>query len=950
VDAAGDPDSAAGASVPTGAFLESVDFGVAVYRAVDGGRDFEFVYMNPAGCRIAQVAQQEVQGLRLTTLMRGAAEMGLVEALQRVHRSGIPEALPARRYRDDQRDGYYSNHLYALPDGTIAVIYRDVSEATALRREVEEQRERYRLLTSALVEGIWDYDPVTGTTYFSPSWKSQLGYDEDELENSFATFERLIVAEERQAVLAHLAAFVEAGGSAWEHEFHMRHRDGRPVAILARGSAVRGADGRAQRMLGLHIDVSATRSLEADQRQQRALLESLFGVLPDLFLLLDASGTVRQLHTGQLEDLPATPQQIVGRRLNDIFPAPIAGQFTDAIRQALAADGPREISYELDFAGERRWFEARLARSTDRRHVACVVRNISRRMRVRAELATRLHELEVYGQAFDSSQDQLAALDRERRYLMVNAAYAEFFGRQTRDIIGEPIETVIRGEALDSNVSPALQQCLEGRTVTFQEWRHSAAGAARYFNVVYSPLHDGSGQLGVLVSAHDITALHEAQERLETIAHHDPLTGLPNRMLLHIILQRSIRQAARSGERLAVMFIDLDRFKHINDSLGHAAGDEVLRQAAARLRQNLRSSDSLARVGGDEFVAVLVGVSDAADLSALAAKLMSAVAQPYTLGREQARLSCSIGISLYPEDGEDTDELLNFADTAMYEAKEHGRNDWRFYTPAMTEDANSYLDLLARLRLALQAGTLTLVFHPEYSLGSDAITVVEALTRWYDEALGEVPPSRFVQVAERSGLIRDLDFRALEGACAQMTRWQAEGIAPPGIAVNLSHHTLNHSDTPRRIAETLASHGLAPAQLDIEVHQHGILEHPERAAASLTALGELGVGLVIDKFGESPLALRFLQSLHVRTLKLDGSYLADLKGEDNQRLARAMIAMAHALGPNVVVTRVEGPEQSDFLESMTGLRVQGFHLTDPLPAQEMSELLRRAATHTPAAS
>lgn len=923
--------------------LDAVEFGVAIYRPIDGGRDFEFVYLNPAACRIADTDPREVLGRPLTRTMRGADAMGIVDALRRVSQSGIPEALPPLYYEDDLRAGWYRNDLYALAGGYVAAIFSDSSEQVSLRRTLDEERTRYRLLTSALDEGIWDYDLVEDRLYFSPSWKAQLGYGDDELANSFATFETLLAEEDREAVLSHLARFREEADGHWEHAFHLRHKDGHYVPILARATPVRDAGGRVVRLLGVHVDLTETRALEDAGARQAEVLASLFDVLPDLFVLMDREGRIVSVHTGRPEDLIEPADSAVGRKVDDVLPPFVRDDFRAALDRCVAEGSPAEISYALTLQGEKRWFEARMALTRDGKRIVCVIRNISQRMRAREELSARLQDLEIYAQAVASTQDQLAALDRDYRYLMINEAYASFFGYQPDELLGHRVEELFAGDALNSNVAPGLARCLKGETVSFEEWRQPAVGEPRCFNVVYTPLHDGDGTLGVLVSAHDITALQTAQSQLERIAHHDPLTGLPNRILLDIILQRSLKQANREGGQVAVMFIDLDRFKAINDSLGHAAGDEVLRQAASRLLGALRDSDSLARVGGDEFVAVLTGVKDPANLSQVASKLMDAVSRPFELGGEQAQLSCSIGISLYPDDAGSADELLTNADTAMYEAKEQGRNDWRFYTAAMTAQAAEYLTLVENLRAALDGDGLDLVFHPEFDVASGEIVAIEALTRWEDPELGMVPPERFITAAEKAGLVRQLDFQSLDAACAHLATWQADGIAPPRLGMNVSPKTLNHADTPARIEAILRRHRLETAQLELEVHERALLEEPERTTASMEALEAMGVGLVVDGFGSGSLGLRYLQALHVRTLKIDGSYLKDVSGPDGQRIARAMIAMSQALGLDVVLAGVESMEQAAFLQGERGVHGQGYYLARPLPADDVAAFLRGEA-------
>lgn len=658
--------------------LDAVEFGVAIYRPIDDGRDFAFVYLNPAACRIANADPREIIGQPLTRAMRGASAMGILDALRRVSQSGIPEALPSLYYQDDLRAGWYSNDLYALEGGYVAAIFSDTSEQAKLRRTIDEERTRYRLLTSALDEGIWDYDLVEDQLYFSPSWKAQLGYADHELENTFATFEGLLAPEDRQAVLEHLARFREEARGHWEHAFHLRHKDGHYVPILARATPVRDADGRVVRLLGVHVDLTETRALEDAGARQADLLASLFDVLPDLFVLMDRAGVIRAIHTGRPEDLIEPAEDVVGRNVDDVLPPHVRDDFRTALDRAVASGKPGELSYGLTLQGEKRWFEARMAITRDGSRIACVIRNISERMRAREELSARLQDLEIYAQAVASTQDQLAAMDRDYRYLMVNEAYAGFFGYQPDELIGHRVQELFAGDALNSNVAPGLARCLGGESVSFEEWRQPAVGEPRCFNVVYTPLHDGDGTLGVLVSAHDITALQTAQSQLERIAHHDPLTGLPNRILLDIILQRSLKQANREGSQVAVMFIDLDRFKAVNDSLGHAAGDQALRAVAEVLQEStIRKGDLAFRIGGEEFCCL---VSTATDCGAhhVAERIRANInrrAVPHPASPVADHITASLGVAGVFEPGvRDVAGLFARADAALYRAKASGRN------------------------------------------------------------------------------------------------------------------------------------------------------------------------------------------------------------------------------------------------------------------------------------
>lgn len=559
-----------------------------------------------------------------------------------------------------------------------------------------------------------------------------------------------------------------------------------------------------------------------------------------------------------------------------------------------------------------------------------------------ASLGDRLKRLEVYEHTVASSQDQLAVADADGRYLVANPAYARFIGLDEADLIGRRISDVITGDAWERHVGPGFARALAGETVTFQEWRTRAGdGESRYFNVVYTPLLDHGRVRGVVGSFHDITDLHRAQERLEKLAHRDPLTGLPNRALFDRILERAIKRAARQEQRVAVMFIDLDRFKLVNDTLGHAAGDEVLNQTATRLHASLRETDSLARMGGDEFVAVLEDVDFTDGPSRVADKLMAALARPFEVGDRQPQLSCSIGIALYPDDADNPEDLLGCADKAMYQAKESGRNGWRFFTEAMTSRAEAQARLVERLRFAVEGERLEVVFQPEFDVQTGKVRAVEALARWRDPELGDVPAERFIPAAEQAGLIRHLDSQCLHQACAQFARWRAERIAPPTLCINLSRHTVNQPQFPEELQRTLSAHALPLAVLQVSVTEADIVSQPDATFDSLCRIRALGINIAIDAFGSGSLALRRLQQLDVQALKINAGLLdeADAAGDD-RHLAHAIIALARAVATDVVAVGIEEQTQATLLRREAGLYGQGYLLARPDRADAITPYLR----------
>jgi diguanylate cyclase (GGDEF)-like protein len=451
------------------------------------------------------------------------------------------------------------------------------------------------------------------------------------------------------------------------------------------------------------------------------------------------------------------------------------------------------------------------------------------------------------------------------------------------------------------------------------------------------------GRNHIVCLVRDVTSLHEARRQLEALAHRDQLTGLPNRTVLDSLLDSSLSRARRSDTRLAVMFIDLDRFKEVNDSLGHAAGDGLLQQASQRMQSLLRESDTLARVGGDEFVLILDDLSDTRDASRVASKLMQTLSAPFTLDAQEASVSCSIGISIFPDDATERAALLRYADTAMYEAKSSGRDAWRFYTAEMTVTAMRQLAVIEGLRRALAEGRLTQSYQPLVDLKSGTCVAFEALARWEDDALGEVSPAEFIPLGEQSGLARPLDLWALRTACTQLVSWLERGIAPDYVSVNLSNASLLHPEFAGTCAQVLTGIGLPGERLQIEVSESLLLRRESEVLANLKALTDLGVRLAVDNFGTGYAAIRDLRSLPIQTLKIDGSFIRAINGggEEDSVIADAIISLGRAMHLSLVAAGIEEEPQAAFVRARKDILGQGYFLGMPLAAAEADRVLRQ---------
>ena len=432
-----------------------------------------------------------------------------------------------------------------------------------------------------------------------------------------------------------------------------------------------------------------------------------------------------------------------------------------------------------------------------------------------------------------------------------------------------------------------------------------------------------------------------AASQIEILAYHDSLTGLPNRSLFFDRAVLALSQAERYNYRSAILFFDLDRFKQVNDSLGHNVGDALLRAVADRLQEVLRLGDTMARFGGDEFIILLPRVESADDAVAVAHKILRTTRQSVPIGSRELVITSSIGISIYPDDATDSESLIRNADTAMYRAKEHGRDQYELYSPAMSESALAKLELETRLRKALEKGELELHYHPLIRLKDHSILGVEALLRWRNPDYGYIPPQRFIEAAEVSGLILDIGEWVLKEACRQVSRWQTEHKVELTVCVNLSARQFRQPDLLLKVQRALAEAQLPPSSLELEITESSVMDDAEMTLDILRTLKGIGVRLSIDDFGSGYSSLSYLQKFPIDTLKLDRAFVAHSDRSGEGAIIKGVIAIAHGLGMKVVAEGVESEDQLTFLKNNFCDVVQGYLFTAPLQAHDFANFLRQ---------
>jgi diguanylate cyclase (GGDEF)-like protein/PAS domain S-box-containing protein len=533
--------------------------------------------------------------------------------------------------------------------------------------------------------------------------------------------------------------------------------------------------------------------------------------------------------------------------------------------------------------------------------------------------------------------DGVMVTDTAGRIVAVNPAFTQITGYSEAEVLGVPSSLSCQGR-YDTEFYRGLWE--ELRTTGFGRgdiWNERKNGDTYLESLTVSAVRDTAGAITHYVAVFsDITKVRQSQDKLDHMAHHDPLTSLPNRLLFHDRLNHALQRATRVQQQLAVLFIDLDRFKNVNDTLGHHVGDELLKQVALALAGQLREGDTLARLGGDEFIVLLENV-DAFGAGHVAEKLVTMFEQPFIVADYELFVTGSVGISVFPDDAADLNLLIRNADVAMYQAKARGRNGYQFYAPSMTGEGVERLRLEAMLRRSIEKNEIFLNYQPQVEMETGRLVGVEALVRWHNPELGLVPPSRFIPVAEDTGFINQLGKWVLEEACRQMVRWERAGLVVPKMAVNLSVKQFERGSIVGMVGAILRETGLAPQRLQLEVTESVIMNTGD-ALAFIKDLHAIGVGLAIDDFGTGYSSLAYLKQLPVQTLKIDRSFIQDIATDSNdEAITIAIIQLGKSLNLSVIAEGVETEEQAVFLQRHGCRHAQGYHFARPARADAILE-------------
>ena len=717
-------------------------------------------------------------------------------------------------------------------------------------------------------------------------------------------------------------------------EWSALHASGKTVPVELSVSSFRRGGRRLSTVVAR--DITERKRSETALKDSEQKLRTIVGNAPVVLFALDRDGNFTHSEGKGLEGLGVKPGEVVGKSVWDVY-----RKFPDLlehVRRALSGDAHTatvrlgDVSFETRYAPHR---------DSDGRVEGVIGVAFDVTEQRRAEQALRSSEAR-YRTLFEKNLAGVFRTTLDGRILDCNESFARIFGYSS------PAEA-LHQPALDYYQDPGdrtafLTRIQERHSISNYEMLARRRDGTPVWVLENATLVEGPDgpHTAIEGTVIDITERKRAEEQVRHLAFHDGLTGLPNRLLFNDRLTVAVAQAHRNHQKLAVFYLDLDRFKVINDSLGHSVGDELLRRVADRLRACVREEDTVARLGGDEFIVLVPRVASRNDANIVARKLLAAIRLPFAVEERDFFLTTSLGVSVYPDDGVDPEALVQNADTAMYRAKEQGRDNFQLYTPAMTARAIDRLSLENRLRLALQKKELVLFYQPIVDLSDGLVRGAEALLRWEHPERGLLAPVEFISLAELSGLIAPIGRWVLQTACRQIREWQTQGHPNLTVSVNLSPRQFQGADLVSQVAGALREHGVDPRCLDLEITESNAMENAELTVNSLWELKRLGVGISMDDFGTGYSSLNYLKKFPIDRVKLDQSFVRDVASNpEDAAIVRAVIAMAHTLRLVVAAEGVETEEQLSFLRRHQCDEMQGFLFSPPVPPGEFRELLRR---------
>lgn len=812
------------------------------------------------------------------------------------------------------------------------------SVQTAIEKLKAKEQTLMKLESMAKL-GSWEIDVATGQTIWSDQSYINYGYNIGEVQPSVEFLLSRIVPEEVAKVQKGLHDL--ANGQHVTLETLFQRKDNSVINLLINAQAIFNDDGSPLKFIGTTQDITEINELKNQTLELSNILEySTY----EIYIVDYHTLTYMFVNKGACDELGYTKEELYAMDIFDINPyltnlrvkmlKTVAEKNGSVINRSVhkRSDGSlyhvHSFIQTLTFQGK----DAYVIFDTDISQTVM----LEQKMKKQAKILEHIH-------------DGVIATNLDGEILAWNAGAQKLLG-YTEDEVLEEHFSIFYDENANRTFNELLDIIRNYGEYDFESYLQKKDGTQVICDIALSPMMDEKNEVSGLIGyCQNITDKKETQKllmqqalQLNHQANHDALTGLPNRTLFKDRLGQAIIQYERNSEQFALFFIDLDQFKKVNDSLGHHIGDEVLMQAANRIRSAIRAEDTLSRLGGDEFTVIVKELKDSASASKVAQKIIDVMRTPIHINGHTLYISTSIGISLYPQDAKTENDLLKYADTAMYKAKDEGRDNYQFYSSDMTVLAFEQVVMETSLRIAIKEEQFVVYFQPQYNAITHDIIGMEALVRWQHPQLGLIPPGKFIPIAEENGLITEIDRIVMYKAMKQFVEWYQAGLKPGKLSLNLAMKQLNSEDFLNKLFETMDQLNFNPFWLELEITEGDVMKNPETSIKKLKRLSELGIELAIDDFGTGYSSLSYLKKLPLDKLKIDQSFIKELPLDDEDAaITKAIIALGNSLSLKLIAEGVETDEQRSFLLEHECHHIQGFLYSRPIPPEDILQMLQK---------
>jgi diguanylate cyclase (GGDEF)-like protein/PAS domain S-box-containing protein len=899
------------------------------------------VFVNPAFERLTGYAASEMVGQSTRVLRSGQNRPTLYKEMWKT-------ILDGRTWRGELVNRRKNGSLYyeEMTITPVRNVQGGITHFVANKLDISDRRqaqanllllsERLSLATSVAKIGVWEWDLASNTFTWDATTFEIYGLP-PVVAMPYEKWSTAVYPEDLPIVEGVLRKAIDERGQG-SAEFRITAVDGTVKNVAAVGRAVLDEWSKVSRVLGVAQDVTERKRAELAVQQERNFSVAVVEGLPGLFYLAGEHGQMLRGNRALANASGYSAEEISHMSVLDFFKEPDKSRVAERMRQvfskgeafvegALLAKDGTETPYL--FTGKRLAFEGK----------PCMVGlgiNIAERRRIEDQLR-RLAAI------VESSDDAIISETLDGTIATWNGGAERMYQYSSAETIGRSASMLLcPGQS--NEVSGILERVKQGESVNhFETVRSQKGGNTINVDLTVSPISDATGKIvGASGIARDITARKQAEVRMVHLAQHDALTDLPNRVLLMDRLSQLAKASQRTSSKFAVVFIDLDRFKEVNDSLGHDVGDLLLQKLAKRFSSAVRAEDTCARIGGDEFVVLFQGLHKVHDAVLLAEKLASCLDEPVTLDGHELTVTASMGISIYPDDGTNGMEMLRSADAAMYQAKGAGRNSYQFYTDDLNQRAMEMLSIENALRRAIERQEFVLHYQPQVDFASGAVVGAEALIRWNHPELGLLMPVQFISIAEERGLIVPIGNWVIGEAARQAAVWGDSAKLSFPIALNVSAVQFRQKDFVEYLAESVRKHGIAPHLIELELTERIVMHDAETTIEILKRIHDLGFGLSIDDFGTGYSSLSYLRRFPIDKIKIDQSFVSDVTEDENAAsIVNAIIGLARSLKLKVIAEGVQTKEQLELLRAQRCDQAQGFLFSPGLASREFEELVRQ---------